>query len=459
VLQRLKGWGKDPLLAVMSLVEFVGPSRFAYWGSDGEPIARPHPQAWVQVAATSRDQTRNTMTLMPGLMSNRLIAEYGIKAGAELIRAHGGRVRLEAVTSSYRALEGGRSTFTVLNEIQHWVSGNNGHLMYETVDGNSTKTNSRYLAITNAYLPGEDSVGERMRDSFEKIQAGRAVDVGFLYDSVEADPRTPLTEEALRIVLPQIRGDATWLNIDAIVQSVLDLTISPARSRRMWLNQVVADDDAVFSPADWAHIERETLLEPGDPIVIGFDGGLTHDSTALVAVRISDGTAFVLGLWERPDGPAGQDWIVDRNAVDAAVRDAFRVWDVQAMYCDVAYWESHIEDWGADFGPNLKTKASGRNPVAWDMRSSLKRATAAHERLIRAVLDKKIGYDGDRQLRRHALNARRRINHFGVFFGKESRETPKRVDLYAALMLAHEAYCDVRIKNAEAQRSGRSYFL
>jgi hypothetical protein len=29
VLQRMKGWGKDPLLAVISLVEFVGPSRVA----------------------------------------------------------------------------------------------------------------------------------------------------------------------------------------------------------------------------------------------------------------------------------------------------------------------------------------------------------------------------------------------------------------------------------------------
>ncbi|ELP64581.1 hypothetical protein ACKI1I_06905 [Streptomyces turgidiscabies] len=60
VLQRLKGWGKDPLLAVISLVEFVGPSRFLHWGPDGQPVGVPHPQAWVQIAAVSRDQTRNT---------------------------------------------------------------------------------------------------------------------------------------------------------------------------------------------------------------------------------------------------------------------------------------------------------------------------------------------------------------------------------------------------------------
>ncbi|MGW6404512.1 hypothetical protein [Streptomyces sp. NPDC055134] len=93
VLQRLKGWGKDPLLAVVSLVEFVGPSRFSHLGPDGQPVGVPHPQTWVQIAAVSRDQTRNTMTLMPSLISERMIETYDIKAGAELIRANGGRQR------------------------------------------------------------------------------------------------------------------------------------------------------------------------------------------------------------------------------------------------------------------------------------------------------------------------------------------------------------------------------
>jgi hypothetical protein len=246
VIQRLKGWGKDPLVAVLCLVELVGPSRFSHFDErTGEPVGVPHPQAWVQVAAVSRDQTRNTMTLFPSLMSEHFRTTFNVKDGAELIRANGGRQRLEAVTSSYRALEGGRSTFVVLNETHHWIRGNNGDLMYETIDGNATKKDSRYLAITNAYLPGEDSVAERMREAYDKIVEGRAVDIGFLYDSLEAHPATPLTPEALRIVLPKIRGDAVWLKVETIIQSVLDLTLAPSRSRRMWLNQIVAEEDAL----------------------------------------------------------------------------------------------------------------------------------------------------------------------------------------------------------------------
>ncbi|MFI1655628.1 terminase [Streptomyces sp. NPDC020472] len=461
VLQRLKGWGKDPLLAVVSLVEFVGPSRFSHWGPDGQPVGVSHPQAWVQIAAVSRDQTRNTMTLMPSLISDKMIETYGIKAGAELIRANGGRQRLEAVTSSFRALEGGRVTFTVLNETHHWVTGNSGDRMYETIDGNATKKDSRYLAITNAYLPGEDSVAERMREAFEKILEGRAADIGFMYDSIEAHPATPLTPEAIRIVLPKIRGDAVWLRVETILQSILDTTIAPSRSRRMWLNQIVASEDALFGPAEWDVLRNDELtLKPGDEITIGFDGGLRDDSTALVALRVSDMAAFVLGLWEKPDGPQGKDWEVPRAQVDSAVHDAFRLFEVQGMYADVALWESYISEWSATYGEGLAVKAPGKDAIGWDMRTSLKASTLANERLMRSIFDRKVAHDGDRKLRRHVLNARRRTNNYGVSFGKESRESPKKVDAYAALMLAHEALVDLRARGKRVRkRTGRGFFL
>ncbi|WP_254407329.1 terminase [Streptomyces sp. GMY02] len=461
VLQRLKGWGKDPLLAVISLVEFVGPSRLSHWGPDGQPVGVPHPQAWVQIAAVSRDQTRNTMTLMPSLISDKLIETYGIKAGAELIRANGGRQRLEAVTSSFRALEGGRVTFVVLNETHHWVIGNNGDHMYETIDGNATKKDSRYLAITNAYLPGEDSVAERMREAYEKILDGRAADVGFMYDSIEAHPATPLTPEAIRIVLPKIRGDAVWLRVETILQSILDTTIAPSRSRRMWLNQIVASEDALYGPAEWDVLRDDSrMLQPGDEIVMGFDGGLKDDATALVALRISDMYACVLGLWEKLDGPRGDDWAVPRAQVDSAVHDAFRTFEVHGFYADVALWESYISEWSDTYGEGLAVKAPGKDAIGWDMRSSLKSSTMAHERLMRSVFDRKLVHDGDRKLRRHALNARRRTNNYGISFGKEGRESPRKVDAYAALMLAHEALVDLRARGKKVRkRTGRGYFL
>lgn len=468
VLQRLKGWGKDPLLAVLAIVEFVGPCRFAGWDANGEPIAEAHPNALVQVAAVNQNQTSNTTSLLPTLLSDKAISAYGIKIGAELTRARNGRARLEAVTSSYRALEGKRTTFVIENETQHWVRGNNGDKMHETIDGNATKMNARYLAITNAPLPGEDSVAERVRHAYEKMLEGSVQDPGYLYDSIEAHPDTPLTPEALRIVLPKIRGDAMWLDIEAIIKSVLDPMISPSRSRRMYLNMIVAAEDQLYSPADWEVLfDPKAVLAPGDEIVLGFDGGKTDDATALMALRVRDMCAFKLAVWERPDIDmrARNDenrphWEVPRESVNSQVHEAFRIYTVKGFYADVSLWESYIAEWEAEYGEGLAVRASERNAIGWDMRQSLQRVTRAHERLMRDVLDRRLKHNGDLTLRRHFLNAMRRDNNYGVSFGKESRESPRKVDLYAALMLAHECLYDLRTRGKKTKtRTGRGYFM
>ncbi|WP_409181119.1 hypothetical protein F9C11_32185 [Amycolatopsis sp. VS8301801F10] len=114
---RLKGRGKDPILTTWSAVEFVGPCRFSHFDEDGEPVAKPHPEAWVQIAAVSKDRSRNTVSLFPQLISKRAIQRYNIDLGKKIIYADRGQVRVEAVTSSPRALEGGRPTLVVAGKL------------------------------------------------------------------------------------------------------------------------------------------------------------------------------------------------------------------------------------------------------------------------------------------------------------------------------------------------------
>lgn len=58
--------------------------------------------------------------------------------------------------------------------------------------------------------------------------------------------------------------------------------------------------------------DHEPVTEK-DAVVLGFDGsrhrkkGVT-DATALVAMRVSDGLAWPVGVWEQPDTAAGRDW-------------------------------------------------------------------------------------------------------------------------------------------------------
>lgn len=463
VLQRIKGWGKDPLLAVLCLVEAFGPSRFAGWGSDGEPVGRRCPQALVQIFALKMEQTSNTFDMFYVLVGDKLRAKYGVDVRLQIVRGCNNTARIEVKTSSFRSTEGNRCTFALLNETQHWLPQNNGQKLKNTVEGNTTKMKSRYLAITNAYKPGEGSVAEEDREAYMKSLEGLTTETDVFYDSLEAPDDTPLDERVFKVLYNAVRGDSVWCDADEAWRSVLNPSRPTSESRRMYLNQVWQPEGNLFSSAEWKRIERKATLEPGDRIVLGFDGGKSDDSTALVAIRVSDGLMVPLLLEEKPLDLAG-DWEVDRERVDSMVHRCFRDYDVVGFYADVALWESYIHEWTLDYGERLVARASDRGPIAWDMRGSRKRTVNLHEAFMAAILDGKVSHGGSRELaasfRRHVLNVLRKDTPYGVSFMKAGRESKKKIDMYAAAMLAFGAYRDYQTEMASrpVAKAGGSFF-
>lgn len=468
-IRRLKGWGKDPFIAALAAAEFVGPCRFGGWRPDGTPYGVPHSASWVQICAVSKEQTKNTMLLFPGLFSDRCKNDYGIDLGKEIIYSRTGGM-IQAVTSSPRTLEGGRATFVVQNETHHWIASNGGHDMAQVIAGNVGKSRgggARTMEITNAPLPGENSVAEQTWHTWSKIQEGKQRDPGLYYDSVEAPPVDISDPEQLRAGIIAARGDAHWLDVDWIMSTIYGGTMPASRSRRMYLNQLVTADDALIAPADWDSCVDETLtLSETDPITLGFDGGKSSDATALVAVRVSDRAIFPLAVWERPDGPEADGWEIDRSAVDGVVRNILETHRVEAFFADVNQWESYVDSWSEDYGHRLLIKASTRSHVGRDMRGGLQELTVANERLVSAVEESKVKHAGEttplgRTLRRHVLNARRRPNQYGLSFGKETRDSSRKVDAYAALLLADLARHRLveSGKERKPERTGHVYFF
>ena len=434
-LRRSKGWGKDPVGAVLCAVEFVGPCRFDRF-VDGQPLAKVHPASWVSTVAVSKDQTRNTMRLFPGLFSHEAIDEFSIDLGKEIIYAHKGRAVIEAVTSSPRALEGGRTTFTLCNEKQHWMKNNDGHAMAGVINGNLTKSRdgaARSLSICNAHIPGEDSSGEHDWDAFQAMEQGRSKSTGYLYDSVEAPADTDLGDaDSLRHGLLVARGDSYWLNIDRHIEEIWDPRTPPSESRRKYLNQIVAAEDAWLAPHEWDACKSDAVFEDGDRVALGFDGSKSDDHTALVACRIDDGLVSPLGIWD----PAMFGGDTPRDLVDAAVTRAFDRFDVVAFFGDLHPFESYIDKWAREFGDLLRVKASGKHPIAWDMRTRTKEFTLAAESFHDEVLEGTLLHDGDPAFSQHVYNARRRPNAWGVSVGKEHRESSRKIDSVPAAVLS-----------------------
>lgn len=453
VLRRMKGWGKDPLAAALAATEFVGPCRFGGFDARGNPVAIEHTAAWVQVAAVSMDQTRNTMTLFPGMFSDQAVNDYGIDIGKTIIYSRGGG-RIESVTSSPRSLEGGRPSYVILNETHHWLENNEGVAMGRAIARNLAKSRdgaARSLAITNAHDPGEGSVAELDWDAWQAIDSGRSKATGYLYDSLEAPAGTSLADrDSLRTGLIAARGDSVWLDVDRLIEEIFDPSTPPSMSRRYYLNQLTASEDAWIAPHEWGACGTDEPPVTG-PVTLGFDGSIRDDSTALALCRM-DGRVELLGCWEKPEGAAGETWEVDRVAVDAAVNAAFEQYQVVGFYCDPAHWMDTVDRWTREFGDRLSVKASLARPLEWWCNRP-RQMVDALSRFHAAVVENRLTHNNDPTLTRHVLNARRRVSRAGIGIGKEHQGSPRKIDAAMAAVLAYEARADAI---ASGVRTGRS---
>lgn len=526
VFQRLKGHGKDPLAAFIAAVEFVGPCRFSGWATAttpaehaalreiglavGDPVAKPHPRAWVQVAAVSQTQTKNTMLLFNGLFTEECKAEHGIDIGQTVIYAYGGMKQIEAVTRNPRSLEGNRPTLVILNETHHWIDSNFGRAMARAIERNATKAKggaARRLSITNAPDPSEESVAMAERTAYELIQAGDAMDVGILYDSLEAPPTARLrpkfdddveaemddetlellTRRYLRRVLEKVVGDSWWLDIESLINSILDPNEdnTPSMIRRWWFNQITGSEDgwvdaravdaAVYDMAKEARAVLEItdtkqilqagwLVMPDEPVVMFGDGSKSHDATGLVGVRLRDGYTFTIGVWSPPrTKEKRKTWTVNREAVDARVREAFTRFNIVAFWFDpshtkdddgTSYWTPYIDRWMREYkvdDPQGRWKAL--DPMWWPVKSGLRQhavmfdmASADRQKVFIGAAEEFVAsmeqlndveefepafkIDGHPTLVSHLKNAREYLHPLGgTSLMKDGRESLKKIDL------------------------------
>lgn len=456
-----KGSGKSPLAAALCCCELAGEVLFDGFDANGEAIGRPHPSPHVQLAAVSQDQTDNTMSLVLAMLRDGPAVDEipGLDLGVTRVRTRNGK--LEPVTASASSREGQRLTAAILDEPHLWTATNGGIRLAATLRRNLGKMNGRSIETTNAWVPGEDSVAELTAMYADKVaeQAAdgqaRVLEEGVLRYHPRANVPNLGDGPSLRAGLEQLYRDSPWIDVDRIIAEVLDPATHPADARRFYLNAVVSADDALVTAEEWAACELDDVLEPGEEITLGFDGSKNDDSTVLVAMRVHDRFASVIGASEKPER-ANRDWEVDREFFDGLVATVFAQYRVVGFYSDVAHFESYVDRWSSEYGSSLRVSATQKSAVGWDMRGRLSQLTAATERLVAGIQDGSLRHDGGSLLRRHVLNARRRPNRWGISFGKERRDSPRKVDGFAALQLADMARADVIADMSKhRQRSGR----
>lgn len=429
-----KGSGKSPFAAMMALFELLGPSRIASFDptAPGGVIGMPVSMPLVQVAATSEDQTANTMRMIRAMSNKRtaLAKRYGLEPGKTFIETPDGG-KLQQITSSSTAAEGAELTFAVADETEHWTPGRGGPDLAETLDQNLTKTASRLMETCNAWIPGQGSVAEATFDAWCTEQEGKTRGAqGVLYDCRMAPPTTDLADEkSLTDALKFVYEDLWWVHLDPIKEKIWSPTYPVSRSRRFFLNQPNAAEDAWITLQEWSAIANpDRKVQAGEDVVLFFDGSKSGDATALIGCCMSDGHIFTLGVWQPTPGV-----LVSAEKVDGAVCRAFERYHVVAFFADVREWESYTKTtWPERWRDQLQLWAvpHGKEPqpIAWDMRSHAYAFAEATEMCEAEIRDGGFTHDGNWDVSRHVSNCRLGEYRGHHYVHKESKHSPNKID-------------------------------
>ncbi|MCH9731602.1 MAG: terminase [Actinomycetia bacterium] len=459
-----KGTGKDPFGAAHCNIELAGPSQLVM-DEDGWS-GEPHRMPLVQVSSNSEDQSKDVLRVANAMWGREARDWHQLDCG-ETRTILKGRGRLEVLTASEASSEGDPATFIMLNESHHMTASSGGHRVTEVARRNVGKSprdlQARMCEYTNAHTMGVDSTAERSFEAWQKQISGKFKNLNqdILYDSVEADPNLNVFEsrDDLRAALRQAYSDAWWADLERLADEVLDPRTAPAEAIRFYLNGLAAREDAWVDPRNWDSLAGVDVVADNERITMFLDCSKSEDATGLVGVRVSDGYTFVLGVWQKPKGARGADWLAPRHEVDAAVRAAFDRYKVMWFGVDPSpakddetehlYWSGVIDEWHRDFHKRLKLWATPGavigHSVLFDMRLSQRGAIERNQKFtemaerVASLIDeeKTLRHDGDPALRLHVHNAKRRPNQWGVSLGKENRDSKRHVDLAVCMVGAH----------------------
>jgi len=457
--ETLKPTHNSPFAAALSMFELLGPCRFDRW-DDSSPLGvegKTMAMAWIQVVATSEQQTKNTMRMVRAFAAkgSPLAQRYGLTVGKTFLDSASGD-QLEQKASSSRSLEGGETSFTVCDELEHWVPSNGGPELMNTIEQNAAKTGARTLHTCNAWEPGESSAAEATFEDWVLQEEGRTRNrKKILYDARMAPPNTALVDDPpehqvpLQQALEFVYEGCPWVDLEATKALIWSPRYTESRSIRFFLNRPTAADNAWVALEEWTLLRDPTRVvrkadgeEPGEEIVMFFDGSRSNDHTALVGCCMSDGHVFKIGHWA-PEKASG---LVNVSKVDAAVRRAFEDYQVVAFWADVREWESFTRTtWPEDLGdglilPAVRGQGMSASLVAWDMRSHAYQFAEAAETAYDEIQKQAFTHDGSADMGEHVSNCR--VNEFKGRFSvkKESPKSPKKIDLAVCMIGARMLY-------------------
>lgn len=319
---------------------------------------------------------------------------------------------LRPLPAEPNALQGYDPTLMIVDEL---------HVVTETVwESVSLAAGKRPQSLTLAISTPADSAESVM---WRLVEYGRKNpdDKSFRLVEFGAPDGCAIDDrEAWKIANPAL-GD--FLHEDALEATLK--TTREAPFRRYRLGQWVGRANSWLPWGEWEKCAADRQApDPGETVVLAFDGSASGDSTALIGSTL-DGFLFVVALWQAPeDNPR---WRVPRGEVTAMIEQCMERWNVLELAADPWGWRSELEEWSKRYPQVLEwnTAHAGRMAPATD-------------RMYAAVMERELSHDGSPELTEHVGNCVAKSTPMGDLVHKDKKTSTKKIDGAIASIVAYD---------------------
>ena len=291
------------------------------------------------------------------------------------------------------------------------------------------RSDSLLLGITTAGVKtqanGQDSLAYSLYQYGQKLVKGELVDPSFLFawwepNNPEADHRDK------QLWIESNPGFGDIVDAEDFDSAVLRTPEAEFRTKRT--NCFVSTATAWLPTGSWETlIDTERTPEPGEEVILAFDGAFSNDSTALVAWLLGGDKPhlMVVGIWERPDD-AEQGWHVPVAEVEQTIIDTFRNSNFQTreIVFDPARWQRTF----------MILDEQGMPVVSYP--NSAERMVPATQKFYEAVVNQSFTHDGDERMARHITNCVTKQSSRGVMVAKASSK--RKVDAAVAAIFGYD---------------------
>jgi phage terminase large subunit-like protein len=279
------------------------------------------------------------------------------------------------------------------------------------------------LAITTAGAKsdttGKDSIAYTMYQYGLQVAKGEVKDPSFGFAWWEApdgaDHRDPKTWAVANPGLGDISDQEDFAS------ALLRTPEAEFRTKR--LNIWTSGTTSWLPAGSWAARAVPRKIQPGESVVLSFDGAFTNDCTAICGVTL-DGHVELLAIWERRlDDP---HYEVPIDEVEEKMRELCRTYDVLEVAADPYRWARTLQAWESE---GIPVVVYPQNPA---------RMVPACALFMSAVTQGELTHDGNPILERHLDNTTVKLDRWGPRIVKEHKGSPRKIDAAVCAVMAYD---------------------